>query len=208
MRHLACTILTASSLMLSVQSEAAPFWMNETDQPLEMDYCNLQFPASFSGQANTASPTIYGQAYELGTTEAAGPPALLLAQLGYGPAGSDPTVDPNWIWFAATYNVQVGNNDEYQKSITLPAYNGIYSYTFRFSLDGGSTFTAADIGGAGSNAGLSFEPANLGVMTVTDGTDLPEPSSLTLAAMALPMLRRRRVLSKQLSSRTVNPNRA
>ncbi len=42
-----------------------------------------------------------------------------------------------------------------------------YSYTFRFSQDNGLKWTYCDVNGAGSNTGLTFERAQLGVMTVT-----------------------------------------
>jgi PEP-CTERM motif len=62
--------------------------------------------------------------------------------------------------------------------------NGTYSYTYRFSIDAGSNLTAADLDGAGSNAGLTFDPSNLGLLTVTDGI-VPEPSTGLLVIAGL-----------------------
>ena len=61
--------------------------------------------------------------------------------------------------------MQVGNNDEYQRSITAPA-PGAYLYTYRFNLFPGNAannfgWTLADLDGAGSNPGLSYNPNNL-----------------------------------------------
>jgi hypothetical protein len=48
---------------------------------------------------------------------------------------------------------------------------GDYRYGYRFSLDGGQTWTYCDAnqgdGGAGANNGLTFDLGNLPVLTVT-----------------------------------------
>ena len=136
-------------------------WLNETDLAAEADFAVLQFPTTFTNTGGP-SPSIFGRLFETGVTEAAGPAPLVVAQIGYGPAGSDPRVTP-WVWAPATFNAQVGNDDEYQAVLTLPP--GTYSYTFRFSLDGGFSFTLADLDGAGANAGLTFSTAQLGTAT-------------------------------------------
>jgi hypothetical protein len=66
--------------------------------------------------------------------------------------------------------VQIGNDDEYMATILAPAIGSapvLYDYTFRFSLDGGDSWTYCDIDGAGSNMNLSFDPALVGLLTVT-----------------------------------------
>lgn len=143
----------------------APSAVNESGVPEEADYCNLQFPPSFAVTASQPTPIIYGRIYELGVTEAAGPDASVSAQVGYGPAGSDPRSGIGWYYVPATYNVQVGNDDEYQASFLAPPVPGPYAYTIRFKLGGGG-FTYCDLDGAGSNAGLDFSPLQLGAMTV------------------------------------------
>ncbi len=91
----------------------------------------------------------------------------VVAEVGYGPAGADPTATNTWRFFQAAYNTQVGNDDEYQASFVAPAA-GTYSYVFRFSFDNGVRWTYCDVNGAGSNPGFDFEPASqLGPMTVT-----------------------------------------
>ena len=139
---------------------------NETSTLLvEPDYCVVQFPTSLSAQTGTQTSTVYGQLFEVGTSEAPGPNANVRAQLGYGPASSNPQYQP-WTWTNATYNVQVGNNDEYQAFFTAPGV-GTYLYAYRFSLDQGVSWTVCDIDGAGSNTGLTFQLANTPVLTVT-----------------------------------------
>jgi hypothetical protein len=138
---------------------------NETNAASECDYCVLQFPATTTALAGVATELIFGQIYEAGLTDTTGGRAPgILAELGVGPAGTDPRASNAWTWQAAIFNVEVGNNDEYMNTIT--AGIGTYAYAFRFSLDGGLTWSYADTTGAGSNGGLDFEPSALGVLTV------------------------------------------
>ena len=139
---------------------------NETGDARELDFCNLQFPATASTSINTPTPMIYGRVFETGLTEAPGASAGIVAQVGYGPNGSDPA-QPGaaWLYVPASFNVQVGNDDEYQANLTVPQA-GTFAYTFRFSRDGGAHWTYCDVSGAGANGGLTFEPANLGTLTV------------------------------------------
>lgn len=139
---------------------------NETGAPGECDFCILQFPTSINVTRGAMTPPIYGQIYEGGRTDttSGGPAPGILAQIGYGPAGSDPRTT-NWSWFPAAFNVEAGNNDEYQAQLVAPG-PGAYGFTARFSLDGGLTWSYADSDGAGSNAGLVFSAARTGAMTV------------------------------------------
>ena len=143
--------------------------LDESGVAAEADYCNVQFPLSLSLAAGAASGNVFGQLYELGTTEAAGSSSAVRAQLGFGPPTANPEYEAGWSWTNATYNVQVGANDEYQASFTAPG-SGSYRYAYRFSLDSGVSWTVCDQnagdGGAGSNAGLTFDLASLPVLTV------------------------------------------
>ena len=100
---------------------------------------------------------------ELGYTESIGDSGII-AQVGYGPL-IDPTTQAGFTWFKAAYNVQSGNNDEYQTSFTAPA-PGFYGYVSRFTIDG-VNWTYGDLDGAGSNAGLSFFVGQMGLMVVS-----------------------------------------
>lgn len=137
---------------------------NETNAPEEANYCNLQYPPATSTPVGVASEAIYGRIYHAGVTEAPGASAGVIAELGFGPLGTDPRSNNSWVWRPAAYNVQVGNDDEYMGTITPPRA-GSFGYTFRFSLDGGLTHTYADLDGAGSNGGLEFSAAQLGTLT-------------------------------------------
>ncbi|WP_224372515.1 IPT/TIG domain-containing protein [Hyalangium versicolor] len=145
---------------------------NETNNPNEADYCNLQFPSTFTVTKSTQTPLIYGQLYEAGITEPAGAPFGWLAEVGYGAAGSNPTSSNTWRFFPASYNVQASNNDEFMGSFMAPSVTVLtnYAYTYRFSADNGLRWTYCDLNGAGSNSSptdLVFESSQLGVMTVT-----------------------------------------
>jgi hypothetical protein len=131
----------------------------------ELDYCNLQFPTSITVAPSTATPMIYARVFESGVTPSGGTNPALRAQIGYGPASSNPQWQSGWTWTNATFNVQVGNDDEWQATFTSPATTGTYRYTARFSLDGAS-WTYCDLNGAGANPGLFFETTQLPLLTV------------------------------------------
>ena len=138
---------------------------NETDRVAEVDFCNLQFPATLSVAAGAMSPLVYARAFETGVTESAGANPDLFVDIGFGAAGVNPATAPGFTWIAAAFNVQVSNDDEYQGAFTAPAA-GTYGYTSRVSRDG-SNWTYCDLDGAGANTGLGFDVAQLGVLTVT-----------------------------------------
>ena len=69
--------------------------------------------------------TAYGQVWIDGATYLPGPTESLMAQLGYGPEGSNPADNPDWVWVDATFNVNAGNNDEFKASM-LPESVGIF----------------------------------------------------------------------------------
>ncbi len=96
--------------------------LNESGQPAEADYCAIQFPtAGITVQTGVTSPIVYGRIFEAGVTPSAGAAPGITAELGYGPATVNPEWQSGWQFFAASFNVQVGNDDEYQASFTAPA---------------------------------------------------------------------------------------
>jgi hypothetical protein len=138
-----------------------------------VDFCNIQFPHSLTvaggNPAHTGMPVdLYSQLYVNGlTTTNSGPAPGVTGQLGVGPdaaAGDDldPTRSTRWRYFAAAPNPNFngfgGNNDEYFLLYTPPAA-GSFRYVFRYSLDGGLSFTYCDAddsqnGFAASSAGM------------------------------------------------------
>ena len=149
---------------------------NETGVTAEADYCVLQFPRDpISTTRGKPTTNIYGQIFEQGVTTAVSGQAApgILASLGYGPVGVDPTASNAWRWQPATFNHEDPShrdNDEYMGTLTITE-PGQYAFTFRFSLDGGLTWTYCDENGAGSNQGVGFNPNNIGIR-VSTGSDL------------------------------------
>jgi len=94
---------------------------------------NLQWPYSVTDPA-CSSEGIYGQVWMDGVTDGAGQGAGITAELGFGPVGSTP--DASWNWVPATYNVDVGNNDEYVVWVNFYLPFGTYEYTYRYMYDG------------------------------------------------------------------------
>ena len=127
--------------------------IDETCVPIE--WCNLQFPASITVDAGVQTEPIYGQVFSTGVTEAPGQGQGIMAEVGYGPDGSDPSAGA-WTWFTAAYNVDVMNNDEYVGSLSVNTA-GEYDYAYRFSGNAGNSWTYGDLDG--SNNGYSSAQA-------------------------------------------------
>ena len=193
--YVALAAVATSTLTLTAMAGDVPLpnhYSNGTNY-FEANYVVLQFPASMLVVTGQTTPVVYGRIYNFTFTEAPGPNGNIVAQFGYGPIGSNPLVDDSqWTWVGTTFNVQVGNDDEYQTSITAPA-PGVYAYTFRFNLFNYTAsqnvgWTLADLNGAGNYQQNSFDPNQLGVMTVT-----PTPGAAAVLGIgALAGMRRRR----------------
>jgi hypothetical protein len=141
-----------------------------------IDFCRLQFPEVIDEITGT-TVAVYGRLYSGGLTDLTGGNDLapqVIGYVGYGPDGSDPAVDAGWTWTAGTGNPGYGpgspnyepSNDEYQATLLVPA-PGTYDFAFRFSGDGGATFTYCDGQPAGSSDG--YQPANAGQLTSNPG---------------------------------------
>jgi hypothetical protein len=146
-----------------------------------LGWFNLQWPPTININLGSPTDTIYGQVWAQGVTDAAGQGAGILAQVGYGPDGTQPT-DPGWNWFAMSYNVDAGNNDEYSATF-VPTQAGTFDYATRYSGDGGATWGLADLSGPQLDNTLD-NPGSLVVV--------PEPGATVLVAAALGLLSRRR----------------
>lgn len=192
MRIASCLILAGAAVVALPNFSSAmaiPMWMNGTGLWQEADDAILISPETITMNAGDTTPTILGQLYKDTITESAGPAASVVAQLGYGAIGSDPTTSA-WTWVSTNYDSQVGDNDQYAGEFSIDDA-GTYAYTYRFSLDNGGTWTAADLDGAGSAPGLSFDSDKLGKLTVVEHP-IPEPASLSLIGLAAILCRRSR----------------
>lgn len=122
-----------------------------------VDYCNVQFPAT-GNIAQGNSLTVYAQVYEPGVTEAAGQGAGISGWIGYSATNTNPN-SGGWTWVAATFNVQSGNNDEYNAAIGSSLLPGTYYYASRFQKTGSSEYRYGGTGGFWNN--------DSGVLTVS-----------------------------------------
>lgn len=137
-------------------------------------FCRLQFPLAIDEVAGTVVP-VYGRVFAAGLTDQSTVndlDAQLVAQLGYGPDASDPSADPTaWTWTNATPNAgwdgaTAGepNNDEYQADLVVPAPPPAdRDFAYRFSGDGGATWTYCDGDSGGSTTG--YASADAGQLT-------------------------------------------
>ena len=157
-------------LSINVNPAAYPIKLNLQPPINEADFCIIVLPSTITQAGGVQTSFIRGQIYEIGVTESPGASPLITAQVGYGTAGSDPRIAAGWTYFPAAFDFQSGQNDQYQGTMTSPNFGGTYSYVYRFSFDNGLNWSYADLDGAGTNPGLSFNPNNIGTMTVNAPT--------------------------------------
>lgn len=139
-------------------------------------WANLQWPPAINHTIGFGSLTenVYGQVWIDGVTGQPGPTDNLLAQLGFGPEGSNPDGNPAWTWTAADFNVDAGNNDEFVAQM-LPQQIGVFDYVYRYSTDNAQSWLYADLNGP-VPGGL---PPNPGKLTVTGTGDTMAPAAPT-----------------------------
>ena len=100
------------------------------------DEAILMPPLTAETIPDTATPELVARVKEAGLTQDEGAAAGLVAELGFGPPGFDPTVNPQmWTWMSAVYSADIDGMESYAGT-PATATPGIYAYTFRFSLDG------------------------------------------------------------------------
>lgn len=138
---------------------------------------NLQWPPEINHvlDLNNPTPTIYGQIWIGGATDAQNTPvAGIRAQVGYGPEADDPSL-ASWTWFEMehnpTYNFS-NNNDEFQGTM-LPTEVGVFKFTTRYSADNGATWYYTDRGAP------PYDVADAGTLTVTASSDTTPPAAPT-----------------------------
>ena len=118
-----------------------------------VDWAQTEGPDRVYAVTANASEPLYGRVRETGVTDSDGASGSLLAEIGYGAAGTYPTDD--WAWQAAVYDSEDETGDRYRGVLTL-VEQGLFAYAFRFSIDGGATWMYGDLdgndyGGGGSN---------------------------------------------------------
>ena len=148
-------------------------------------WANLQWPPSMTHTISTVDRTdnAYGQVWIDGVTNQPGPTPTLIAQLGFGPDGSNPAADAGWTWVDATFNVDAGNNDEFTASL-LPEMTGSFDYVFRYSTDQGIDWLYADLNGPIPSGNTPPNPGALTVNASGDTTDPAAPQNLVVMSQS------------------------
>ncbi len=145
---------------------------------LTIGWANTQWPPSMTHtiSAVNRTETVYGQVWIDGATNLPGQEPTLRAQLGYGPDGSNPS-GSDWTWVEASFNVNVGNNDEFKASL-LPEATGIFDYLYRYSTTNGRDWLYADLNGPVPSGALPANPGSLTVLPSGDTTPPVTPTGL------------------------------
>ena len=140
----------------------------------QIGWATLQWPPTMDHTISTVNRTAnaYGQVWIDGVTSTPGATPTLMAQLGFGPAGSNPAGSAAWTWVDASFNVDAGNNDEFVASL-LPEQTGSFDYVYRYSTNGGRTWLYADLNGP---VAADAAPGNPGKLTVSASGDTAAPS--------------------------------
>jgi hypothetical protein len=98
----------------------------------QINWANLQWPQSGS-ISNGGTYNVYAQVYEPGVTDGVGQGTGITCWIGYNSSNTDPSTWTNWV--PATFNTDVGSNDEYFANIgSVITTPGTYYYASRFKL--------------------------------------------------------------------------
>jgi hypothetical protein len=140
---------------------------------LTIGWANLQWPPSMDHTISVVNrtPNAYGQVWIDGVTDQPGPTQGLRAQLGFGPAGSNPDGNLDWNWVEGSFNVDAGNNDEFFANL-LPEAVGSYDYAYRYTTTNGREWVYADLDGIGNG----YSPGQAGHLTVNPSSDTTAPA--------------------------------
>jgi hypothetical protein len=161
--------------------------------PTPLDWCRLQAPESILEVVGT-EVMVYGHVYQAGVTDASSAvdtAPLLIAQLAFGPDGTDPSADDEgWSYVSAAANAAWNDafepgNDEYQAVLVTPA-PGEYDYAFRFSADGGLSWTWCDLpqGTPETDGSVDgYQVAASGALYASEGPCDPNPCIDAAAAV-------------------------
>ncbi|HRF46708.1 MAG TPA: alpha-amylase family glycosyl hydrolase [Anaerolineales bacterium] len=141
-------------------------------------WANLQWPPSVDHTVSVVNrtPDFYGQVWIDGVTNQPGVADTLIAEVGYGPVGSDPA-GAGWLWSPAVFNIDNGNNDEFKGSF-LPDIVGSYDVVYRYSTSAGRSWLYADLGGPVAAGALPAQPGRLNVLADADTVPPAAPTGL------------------------------
>jgi len=124
-------------------------------------------PATVNIVRDTWSQAVFGQVTESGVTGSACPAGgefatgTLIVEVGFGADNSDPRTTGSWLWFPAFCESDTGAGNEFRGAFFVDT-PGTYSYAYRASLDGGTTWNYIDLDGTANG----FSTAQMGTATV------------------------------------------
>jgi glycosidase/fibronectin type 3 domain-containing protein len=146
-------------------------------------WANLQWPPTLTHTISATDRTdeVFGQVWIDGVTSEPGPTPSLIAQAGFGPEGSNPDGNSAWTWEVASFNVDVGNNDEFKASF-LPQVTGDFDYVYRYSTNNGNDWLYADLDGPIPTGSLPTNPGKLTVNPTGDETPPAAPTNLIVTS--------------------------
>ena len=137
---------------------AGPFTFSTSG--VSIDWANLQWPGT--GTINLGADfTVYGQIYISTITDSSGQGSGVQAWVGYNSENTNPNTWANWV--EASYNTDVGNNDEYMANIgaVIPV-DGTYYYATRFQIGQGAySYGGFSLGGGNFWDGLNYVSGEL-----------------------------------------------
>jgi glycosidase len=140
---------------------------------LVIGWANLQWPPTMTHVVSAVDRTdnAYGQVWIDGQTNQPGATPSLVAQLGFGPDGSNPDGNVAWQWVDAAFNTDAGNNDEFVASLQ-PEAPGQYDYAYRYTVTAGRDWVYADLDGIGNG----YSTSQAGALTVQASSDTTAPA--------------------------------
>lgn len=143
----------------------------------QIEWANLQWPTT--GTITQGDNfTVYAQVYKGGVTDAAGQGAGIQAWIGYSTSNTNPNTWTNWV--SATYNADVGNNDEYMANIgTAITSTGVYYYASRFKL-GNADYVYGGTGGFWNGTGNNSGQLTVNAAPTLNWVNLQWPGSGTI----------------------------
>ena len=140
---------------------------------LVIGWADLQWPPTMTHVVSAVDRTdnAYGQVWIDGQTNQPGATPSLVAQLGFGPDGSNPDGNATWQWVDAAFNTDSGNNDEFVASLQ-PEAPGQYDYAYRYTVTAGRDWVYADLDGIGDG----YSTSQAGALTVQASSDTTAPA--------------------------------
>lgn len=154
--------------------------------PAVPDLVTLEPP----GTATITAPdsyTVYSQIHQPGVTDvyANGQAPGIKVWIGICSSNTNPATGNTWNWKDATFNRQVGDNDEYMAAIAGHLLPGTYYFAARFQLAETSPFYYAGIDSNGNSGFWNASTYKNGVLTVNQpnppvNDDCPNAIPLTI----------------------------